>query len=113
MFSKRCKWILVCSVVLLFAGPMCRSTQAADREVVGFRLANWMTAHFDDAALATANFKALRDIGCEAQQHQHGDHVDVRYRCVQWRSIALDSHAEAHQWESWLKANGFETSHKH
>ena len=86
---------------------------AAGQEVVNFRLPEWKSAHFDDAKSAQANFQTLKQLGCEAEQHQHGGHFDVRYRCPQWHSISLTSHNEAHQWQRWLDAFGFETAHQH
>ncbi len=85
----------------------------AASEVISFRLPNWKSAHFDDAKSAEANFKTFKQIGCEVEQGQHGGHFDVRYRCPKWRSISFKSHDDAHRWERWLKASGFETSHKH
>lgn len=86
---------------------------AAEREIVSFRLAAWKSAHLDEVNVAKAILDTLKSIGCEVKQQQHGGHFDVTFRCPTWRSIALKSHAEAHQWERWLKAFGFETAHKH
>lgn len=86
---------------------------AAQREVVKFRLTKWKAAHFDSQVEARKHHATLTKIGCEAKQHAHGDHYDVSYRCPEWRSISLKTHAEAHQWETWLKSIGFETRHEH
>ena len=86
---------------------------AAETEVVTFRLTKWKSMHFDDADKGNRHYEALTSIGCEAEKATHGDHFDVRYRCVKWKTMTLKSHDLAHQWERWLKASGFETKHSH
>jgi hypothetical protein len=113
MFSKRMKWTLLLAFSICASGLTATDEFAAGTEIVNFRLVQWRSAHYDDAKLAQANLTTFKKIGCEVEQNQHGGHVDVRYRCPTWRSIAAKSHVEAHQWEKWLKASGFETSHKH
>ena len=101
----------VCAVAAFsFAAP---AAQAAQRELVKFRLMTWKAAHFDDEKVATEQAATLEKIGCEVKQHKHGDHFDVSYRCTKWRSIAFKTHKEAHEWEHWLKKAGFETQHEH
>jgi hypothetical protein len=87
--------------------------EAAGAEIVRFRLSKWKAAHIDDSESAKSLAATLKEIGCEVQQHAHDGHFDVRYRCVEWRSISLQSHDEAHKWERWLKAKGFQTQHTH
>jgi hypothetical protein len=82
-------------------------------EIVAFRLPAGKSGHFDTAAQADGQADTLRMIGCEVKQDSHGGHYDVAYSCNQWRTIGLESHDVAHNWEKWLKANGFETSHDH
>jgi len=113
MFTRWMNRILVAVVAICASGTVGARADAADREIVSFRLTQWKAAHFDDAKTAKTNFETLKRIGCEAEQHRHDGHFDVRYRCAKWRSIALKSHDEAHQWERWLKAYGFETTHQH
>ena len=113
MFSMKLNRVLVLAIAFCASGAITSRAFTAESEVVTFRLAQWKSAHFDDAKTAQANFATFKQLGCEAEQQQHGGHFDVRYRCVQWRSIALASHNEAHQWERWLKTYGFETSHQH
>lgn len=109
--SKTITIAAACLAVVITASVS--SANAAGREVVSFRAVAWNAAHFDDAKSAQLHHDTLRQIGCEAKQHKHGGHYDVSYRCPKWRSIALKSHAEAHQWERWLKSAGFETAHEH
>ncbi|MCA9067605.1 MAG: hypothetical protein KDA84_01695 [Planctomycetaceae bacterium] len=89
------------------------TAQAADREVVAYRLTNWKTVHFDDAKRADTHAQTIKRLGCEVKTGDHGGHIDVSYRCTEWREISLDSHSQAHRWEDWLKASGFETRHSH
>lgn len=89
------------------------TAEAANKEIVRFRLEKWKSAHFKSAKKAEEHFTIMKSIGCEAKRHKHGDHVDVKYRCTKWRQLNLKSHAEAHRWEKWLKYYGFQTQHKH
>ncbi|MEX0715628.1 MAG: hypothetical protein WD066_03540 [Planctomycetaceae bacterium] len=82
-------------------------------EVVAYRLTNWKTLHFDDAAKAQTHADAVKRLGCEVKTDNHGGHVDVAYRCSEWKQIELSSHSAADAWERWLKASGFETRHQH
>lgn len=82
-------------------------------EVVRYQLQDWKAKHVHDASKADTIVKTLTKLGCEVKKAQHSGHVDVRYRCPQWRQLRLDSHAQAHQWEKWLKEFSFVTIHKH
>lgn len=101
---------------LLMAVAACTFTTAAvagEKEVVGYRLQNWKTVHAESADAADRQVATLKKIGCEVKTDDHGNHVDVSYRCVEWKRMALPTHAAAHQWENWLKSAGFETEHQH
>ena len=114
MFAR--KQIIILAAMTVFttlSAAIPTQAFAAGQEIVKFRLTNWKTAHFDDGKKAQTHAATLKQIGCDVKQGAHGDHHDVSYRCPNWRSIALKSHNEAHQWERWLKANGFQTSHQH
>ena len=114
MFSRRMnRMLLLLTFTICASGVITTNLLGAAPAVVNFRLPNWKSAHFDDAKSAQTNFKTFQQIGCEVEQDQHGGHFDVRYRCPTWRGISLNSHGEAHRWERWLNASGFETSHKH
>ncbi|MFH5805480.1 hypothetical protein [Alienimonas sp. DA493] len=82
-------------------------------EVVAYRAEKWQSAHFDDAEKAQKHAATLKKLGCEVKTGAHGGHTDVSHRCPEWREISLKTHEKAHQWEDWLKANGFETRHAH
>lgn len=87
--------------------------QSGHLETVAFRLPKAKSRHFDSADQANSNADTIRMLGCEVKQGSHGGHHDVSYRCPQWRVIGLEDPAEAHEWERWLKRNGFETRHEH
>ena len=82
-------------------------------ETVAYRLAGTKSGHFDSKAEADSQADTLRMLGCQVKQGSHGGHYDVSYSCTQWRVIGVESHDQAHRWEKWLKANGFETRHDH
>jgi hypothetical protein len=100
-------------VAAVMVGLVCNMTRAAENHAVDFRLVHWKSVHLHDASEATKIEKTLRELGCETARDQHGDHIDVSYRCPQWRRMTAKSHDEAHRWQDWLKAKGFETRHGH
>lgn len=82
-------------------------------EVVQYRLPSWKSGHRDSSSQAESLADTLRMLGCEVKKGAHGGHFDVTYRSPKWRSIGLENHEAAHNWEKWLQASGFETSHDH
>lgn len=90
-----------------------QSLPAAETESVDFRLADWKTLHFNDAKKGNAHYEAIKKLGCEVKKEDHGGHLDVSYRCKDWKTMTVASHDAAHQWQRWLKAAGFETKHAH
>lgn len=82
-------------------------------ELVDYRCPQWKAKHVHDAGKAKTITETLDGLGCETKQNQHNGHIDVKYRCEKWMQLSLDSHAEAHKWEKWLKEFGFETKHTH
>lgn len=89
------------------------SVMAQGQYVVEFRLANERSAHFDDPRDASQFSQDLRRLGCDVRTENHGNHLDVTYRCPRWRSIEASSDDAAHRWEGWLRKQGFETAHNH
>ncbi len=85
----------------------------AGLELVKFRHTEWKNLHIHDSNQATQMVAMLKLIGCEAEQHQHDGHFDVRFRAAEWKTIALHNHQAAHSWQEWLNSNGFETEHSH
>ena len=82
-------------------------------ETIAYRLTGPKSSHLDTRSQADSQADTLRMLGCEVKQGSHGGHYDVSYRCPKWRVIAVEVHDAAHQWQKWLKGNGFETRHEH
>jgi hypothetical protein len=82
-------------------------------ETLAYRLPQWKELHFDDAQKAQQHMQAVQKLGCDARQGAHAGHIDVTYRCPEWKSIDVVNHELAHQWEGWLKGAGFDVSHGH
>ncbi|MDP6442611.1 MAG: hypothetical protein QGG36_08800 [Pirellulaceae bacterium] len=101
------------ALVLFALSASWTPAEAANKEVVSFRLASWKAVHFKDEKEAKANHDFLKRLGCDVKQHEHDDHVDVQYRCPKWRNVTLKTHSSAHKMEAWLKKYGFETKHTH
>ncbi|MGB7324612.1 MAG: hypothetical protein WBD31_07060 [Rubripirellula sp.] len=82
-------------------------------EIVRYQCKEWKAKHIHDNKKADTISATLKKLGCELQKGQHDGHIDVKYRCPEWRELKLDSHDDAHKWEKWLKEYGFKTEHKH
>jgi hypothetical protein len=82
-------------------------------EVIAFRLVDWHEQHFEDAQKAALHLQAIQKLGCEVKQARHNGHVDVIYRCTNWKEQTYQTHALAEQWGGWLKGAGFDTHHAH
>lgn len=95
--------------VLVWSQP----ADAAQKELVAYRLAKAKTLHLHKENLAKSIHKALKDLGCEVQIKDHDGHFDLVYSCPKWREIEFKTHNEAHKWETWLKKMGFQTRHEH
>jgi hypothetical protein len=101
--------IVTASAVIL----TCTQSVRAAEEVVEYRLTEWKTLHFHDAQKGNQHMETLKKLGCEVKQGKHGGHIDVSYRCKDWKKMTVANHDLAHKWEDWLKASGFETKHAH
>jgi hypothetical protein len=99
--------------LLLAAALAATPVISAADEIVRYQLSDWKAKCIHDAKKAETITKTLKSLGCETKTNEHGGHIDVKYRCPEWRQLDLKSHAEAHRWESWLKEFGFQTEHKH
>jgi len=82
-------------------------------ETLAFRRTEWNELHFDDPAKAELHLKTLKQLGCEGQLANHSGHVDVTFRCVEWKTLDVANHELAEQWGAWLKTSGLEVSHTH
>lgn len=83
------------------------------REEVTYRLTRQSNQHFDRPEEAEQFLAIVKALGCEAVKSRHGNHIDVSFRCADWKCAEFPSHDAAHGWETWLKAAGFETRHSH
>ena len=77
--------------------------------IVGFRAPEWKTLHTSSTEEAEQLIATLNRIGCEVESNNHGDHVDVRFRCEEWRSMKVKTHALQAQWSNWCENQGLET----
>jgi hypothetical protein len=89
-------------------GPPAILTGASARKV-GFRLTDWKTIHSHSSEDAQQQIATLMKIGCEVKSENHGNHIDVRYRCVNWKALKLTSDQLVNQWTTWCQAKGMET----
>ena len=99
-------------IALFFALGTIPAIASAD-EIVRYQLKDWRAKHIHDTKKADTIAKTLKSLGCEVKKEQHNGHIDLKYRCVKWHQMKLDTHKEAHKWESWLKEYYFKTEHKH
>lgn len=76
---------------------------------IGFRLKAWKTIHADSADGVQETIATLKKIGCEVESDNHGNHIDIRYRCLNWKSMRLATDQLVDQWTTWCAAKGMET----
>jgi hypothetical protein len=100
---------LIAFAVLLAAFPALASAD----EIVRYQLKDWKAKHIHDSKKAETIAKTLTKLGCELKKESHDGHIDLKYRCPEWKELKLDSHEDAHKWEKWLKEYDFTTEHKH
>ena len=80
---------------------------------VRVRMPNWKTIHARSNSQAQSLKNTYEMIGCEVKIDNHGNHIDLKFRCPNWNTIALPNSEAAHVWQDWLKKTGFETQHDH
>lgn len=76
---------------------------------VGFRLTDWKTIHSHSDADAQQQIATLTKLGCEVKAQQHDGHIDIRYRCVDWKTLKVATDQLVNQWTTWCEAKGMET----
>lgn len=103
---------LLLSLFLFPVGSLALVAETSAAETVRYRLENWKAKHIHEVAKADQLTDTLKKLGCEVQKAEHNGHIDVKYRCPQWRQISLESEDEAARWEKWLKQNLFQTERK-
>ncbi len=76
---------------------------------ISFRQPEWKTLHLQDMTQVETASATLKQIGCEVMQSQHDDHVDLKFRCVAWKTMTLETDQQVGQWSKWLVDNGLNT----
>ena len=76
---------------------------------IGFRLKEWKTIHAPSIEDAQVTIATLKKIGCEVESDDHGNHIDVKYRCSDWRSMKVATDQLVNQWTTWCAGKGMET----
>lgn len=105
--------VLAFAVAAISSSSLIQEAKASEKVTVSYRLTRVKTVEISDVAKAKTLVKTLKQLGCEVKQEAHGDHFDISYRCVKWRTMTFKTHKSAHAWEKWLKAAGFEAKHEH
>ena len=78
-------------------------------KLVGYRATAWQTVHTSSKAEAEQTLATLKRIGCEVETNNHGDHIDIKFRCEEWRSMKVKTYTLQSQWSSWCENQGMET----
>lgn len=81
---------------------------SAPAKIVGFRATEWKTIHSGNEAQAKQTEATLKKLGCEVKVANHGNHIDVSFRCPDWRSMKLDTDQLVFQWAQWCDTQGME-----
>ena len=76
---------------------------------LGFRLTEWKTIHSHSEDQAKQEIATLKKIGCEVETANHGNHIDVKYRCAEWKALQLTTDQLVNQWATWCQSKGLET----
>ena len=77
-------------------------------KIVGYRTTDWQTVHTASSDEADQTVATLKRIGCEVDTNNHGDHIDIKFRCPEWRSMKVKTHTLQAQWSSWCESQGLE-----
>ena len=82
---------------------------AAQVKKIGFRATEWKTIHSNSEANAQTEIATLKKIGCEVISENHDNHIDVKYRCPEWKAIKVTTDQLVNQWSTWCVGKGMET----
>jgi hypothetical protein len=82
---------------------------SAAPKIVGYRAPDWKSVHTQSEDEAKTMVAALKKIGCEVDTANHGNHIDVKFRCAEWRSMKVKTHGLQAQWATWCESQGLET----
>ena len=91
-----------------YRAPQARQV-SSNAKIVGYRATEWKTVHTSSKAEAEQTTATLKRIGCEVDTNNHGDHIDIRFRCDEWRSMKVKTHTLQSQWSNWCENQGLET----
>lgn len=80
---------------------------------VDYFLPEPVSAHLHDPQEAQQVIEILKMLECDVQSFDHNGHLDINVQCPQWMTLAVATEEVAHEWQAWLKSNGFETRHTH
>lgn len=92
--------------------PVATASESFADTVVRYRLVDWKRKHLHDTAQADKIADVLKKLGCEVEKADHNGHIDIKYRCPQWRQISLETADEATRWQRWFKEYRFQTDVK-
>ena len=62
----------------------------------------WYAGHYHDAAQARRIHDLLKSAGCETEMLDHAGHIDVQYRCAQWKKVTVKTDKDLVEWQKWL-----------
>lgn len=86
------------------------ATTAKDaQKKIGFRMLNWKKRCVHNADEANQLIASLEKIGCEVVQANHNGHMDVSYRCPEWKTITVENDTFQAQWTNWMGTAGLDT----
>lgn len=82
---------------------------ATNAKKIGFRTGDWKTIHAASTEQAEQEAATLKKIGCEVTTENHGNHIDVKFRCAEWKSMKVATDQLVNQWSAWCANKGMET----
>lgn len=82
---------------------------AQSTKQISFQQTAWQTKHLHNAEETEQMVRQLQELGCEVTQSQHNGHIDVRYRCLNWQTMDLQTDDQVTQWKTWLQQSGLQT----
>lgn len=103
------KWLIDNGLNTVIRNPPANTTMPT----VSYRLPQAVSAHLHDQVEAQQVIEILNMLGCEVQSFDHDGHLDINVQCNEWLTLGVATEDTAHEWQAWLKSNGFETQHTH
>ncbi|MFK7770428.1 MAG: hypothetical protein AB8B55_24675 [Mariniblastus sp.] len=91
------------------AGQQPAQLVAASAKKIGYRVTQWKTVHSNSEQEAQTDIATLKKLGCEVTSENHDNHIDVKYRCPEWKSVKVATDQLVNQWSTWCVAKGMET----